>query len=334
MEQQIPPTDTQQSIQPEVGDAFSAPEAQPVPADSVVDDIIFGAQPAQDDAFQQPPSGDEISPAPQVPEQEPSQAQPSTNDEARYQYWQSQADKRQNEVNQLQQTNQMLQQQINQQMTQQQQATQAPAQEQALQEFPPPPERPQQPRGYSREEAYSDPSSESARYLEESEAWRDDMSEYNHLRSEYDRELIAYERQQFAEQQQRVREVQQAEAQQREQLNSVKQQVMQQYGASDAQADEFITKMSNPNSLTVDNLWRIYTLDASQSQPQPQSAPQTQQQMQQPAQPSPAFQQTERARQIPSTMGVIPSTNVQTDRSVDDVIMDSMIEDYTGRNPW
>lgn len=343
-------TDTHSNV--DVGDAFSAGNEHTQSYDSVVDDIILGVDAPQDDAFQQP-AGADVGPGQQAPtnqqpapgqqapagpqpepgQQAPAATQPPHNDEVRYEYWQSQADKRQNEINQLQQTNTMLQNQMNQLMQNQPQEQPQPANQSGVQaqEFPPAPERPQQPRGFSREEASADPYSESAKYLDAVEQWRDDISEYNHLRNEYDREMLAYERQQFAEQQQRVREAQQAEAQQREQVANVKQQVMQQYGATAAQADDFITQMSNPQSLTVENLWRIYTLDASQ----PQAAPQgVQQPVQIPAQPSPAFQQTELARQIPSSMGVIPSTNRQTDRSAEDSIMDNMISDYNNQNPW
>ena len=48
-----------------------------------------------------------------------------------------------------------------------------------VEEFPAAPEKPQRPRTFNREEAYSDPNSESARYLDELEGWRDDINEYN-----------------------------------------------------------------------------------------------------------------------------------------------------------
>ena len=49
--------------------------------------------------------------------------------------------------------------------------------------------------------------------------------------------------------------------------------------------------------------------------------------------PSAAFEQTRRAQSVPSPMGVLPSQNVQvSDRSVEDKLMDSIIEDQNRLN--
>ena len=50
---------------------------------------------------------------------------------------------------------------------------------QEQEEFPPPPAKPEQPRGFSRDEALADPNSDSAVYLDSVEKWRDDMMQYN-----------------------------------------------------------------------------------------------------------------------------------------------------------
>ena len=117
-----------------------------------------------------------------------SEPAPANNDETIYQYWQSKADKYKNEL-------QAIQQQQSQAFAQQQsQVPNQPQAQQAMQpqeeSFPEPPERPMQPRSFNREEAYSDPSSDSARYMNELEDWRDDMNEYNSIKSQYQTALV------------------------------------------------------------------------------------------------------------------------------------------------
>ena len=86
------------------------------------------------------------------------------NDEKRFQYWQSQADKASNE-------NQALKQQLNQKQTHiaQTQQQQAAVQKQS-EEFPPPPPKHERPSGFNSAEAMEDTSSPSARYYDEVEA--------------------------------------------------------------------------------------------------------------------------------------------------------------------
>jgi len=336
------PIDTQAapepSAQPEPNkgiDPFAGQGQQP-PADpsSIVDEVIFGTRSADDEALQQLGQDQQGSQQQITPEGTPA---PQNNDEVRYNYWQSQADKRQQEVSQLTQTNQLLQQQLNTvierigQPQDGQPAAAAPEGPQ-VEPFPDPPQRPQKPYGYTREEAYTDPTSESGEYLSQMDEWRDNMSEYNHLRGEYDRELLAIERQNFADEQKRIRQAQEQQARQGQETQAIKQQVMQQYGASAEDAENFIRVMSDPASISVDNLWRIYSMNAGNAQSQPQSQPGVVPQM--PQQPSPTFTQAERTQQIPSSMGVVPGVNRATDRSVDDVIMDNMIQDYNEKNPW
>ena len=238
------------------------------------------------------------------------------NDEKRYQYWQSQADKLKNENAQLKQS-----------MTQQPQApvqSEAPAQPQA-EEFPPPPAKPQRPRNFSREEAYSDPSSESARYLDEHDSWRDDISEYNTLKTQYDNALL---QERFDNiDREKVENVKRAEAYRahQQQTNEVKQYVTGHYGMSEDQANDFVQKMSNPESLTVDNLVKLYQLNESGSVNN--QTPNTQ--------PSDTFKQVQNAQQVPSPMGVMPSGQANNDgRSVEDKIMDTMVGSFHSKNPW
>ena len=264
-------------------------------------------------------SEDVVAPETGQPAQETTQPVTETNtenDEKRYQYWQSQADKLKNENAQLKQS-----------MTQQPQApvqTETPAQPQ-VEEFPPPPAKPQRPRNFSREEAYSDPSSESARYLDEHDSWRDDNREYDRLKSQYDNALLQ-ERFDNIEKE-KVENIKRAEAYraQQAQTNEVKQYVTGHYGMNETQANDFVEKMSKPESLTIDNLVKLYQLNESGSVNN--QTPNTQ--------PSDTFKQVQNAQQVPSPMGVMPSGQANNDgRSVEDKIMDTMVGSFNSKNPW
>jgi len=308
--------------------------------DSIVDDVIFGSRDAseltEESPFTQPEETaitetpdrprDSLGrfATPDIPEEQPeapqSQEPPLDNEQVRYQYWQSEADKRGNELEQMKQTNQMLQGQVNTLIQQPATLEQGIPQEEESFEFPPPPEKPQKPVRYNRVEAYEDPNSESGIYLDAVEEWRDNMDEYGNLRSEYDREMAVFERGQLTEERNREREALQQYARQQEQVDDIRQHVRKQYNADDAAIDEFIQVMSSPDSLTVDNLWKLYSLDRGTGTNAPK--------------PSPAFQQTRRAQQIPSPMGVVSGVNRQTDKTAEDRIMDELIGDFDKQNPW
>jgi len=238
------------------------------------------------------------------------------NDERRYQYWQSQADKLKNENEALKQ------QQIAPQQPQAQVAPQQPKQE----EFPPPPSKPAKPAGFSREEAYTDPTSDSAKYLDGIEQWRDNMDEYRDLRTQYDNAVVQ-ERLDAEDERRRQISIQRqqhdsAMAQQREAYEHVQ----GHYGLSPQDAQEFVQTMSKPESLTMDNLVALYRIQKGQGNTTEQSVP---------TQPSQAFQQAKNAQQVPSPMGVQPSGDNQVEgKNESDQIMDNLISDYKSRNPF
>lgn len=293
---------------------------------SSLEEAVFGGEGSTDNVSSAFTSGEEgnANPAPQgQPGQENQNVPPQpNNDETRYQYWQSQSDKYKNELESLKQQVQQAQPQVAQQPQEQ-----APVDDGGgYEEFPPAPGKPQRPRTYSREEAYSDPSSESARYLDELEGWRDDMNEYNSLKSQYQTAVI--EDKFNAMEQERVNNIKRAQAQQQtaQQVHEVKSHVMGHYGMSDGEANDFLQRMANPNSITVDNLVQLYRMQNGGAAPQQNPAP---------AQPSEAFTQTKNAQQIPSPMGVMPSGNSNVDgRTMEDKIMDTMIGNFNSKNPW
>ena len=301
-------------------DTPEQPEVHSVDAqdqDSIVDDVILGGDA---DSFKGAFEGEsnEEAVSPQLPEQEPSVEVKQDNDEVRYQYWQSQADKLRNEKEQLQQQFNTLAAQ--QQAPQQQEAEPV---EEPEPDFPDPPEKPKQPYNFSIDEAMSDPSSESARFVQEEQAWRDQMDDYKQMQFEYQMAMMKDEREQLRNERAADIQRREAEAKQIEQVNNVKSHVMEQYKVDSQTAEDFVRVMSDPKSINLDNLWKLYASDKGYVTPQQPAAT-----------PSGEFQQVKRAQQVPPSMGVMPSQNRQNEGSIEDKIMDSMISDYGKQNPW
>lgn len=249
-----------------------------------------------------------------VQNQQPTQENKS-NDDTRYEYWQSQADKYKNELEQVRQQ---------QPAPVQPEAPAAPA-EPSVNDFPSAPPEPQRPRAYNREEAYADSNSESARYDDEYRDWQKNMIEYSDLKSQYQTAVIE---EKFNNMEQaRVEEAkkQQVYQQQAQQQAEVRAHVMGNHGLSENEATDFMSKMSDPNSITVDNLVQLYRMQQGGAVPQNNA----------PAQPSPAFQQTKNAQQVPSPMGVMPSGQSNADtKSFEDKVMDNLIGNFNSKNPW
>tara|TARA_R100000458_G_scaffold58887_1_gene67965 strand:- start:2589 stop:3518 length:930 start_codon:yes stop_codon:yes gene_type:complete len=258
----------------------------------------------------------------EAPEAAPSEVQEqpkpleAKNDDTRFQYWQSQAAQKDNQIRQMQQQMQQAQQQM-----QQPQAEPEPA----VQEFPPPPERPAKPRNFNRQEAFEDSSSESARYLDEVDEWRDKMDEYNSLRNQYDNALVREKMEKMEEERNRAIKVREAQIQQANQMKEVDQLMQGNYGMTPQESQDFIKQMSDPSSISIDNLVKLYRLQNGQGNAAPAQG--------QPAEPSPTFQQAQRAQQVPQPMGVQPTAGKNTVSS-EDQIMDNMISDFKSKNPW
>ena len=267
----------------------------------------------------------------EVEQAAPEQGQPvevSNNDEKRFQYWQSQADKAKNENVRLRQTlaSQSQQNVANQQQPQPQQAQQPVAEQAPVEEFPAPPEKPSKPAGFSREEAFTDPSSQSAQYIESVEQWRDDMTEYGQIKSQYDT-AVQQERLDSIERE-RVQNIQRAQAYQvkKNQAREIIDYVQGNHGMSQDEAVDFMRTMSDPSSISTDNLVQLYRMQKG-GVSQPTNT--------QPVAPSQNFQQVQRAQQVPSPMGVMPSGQTNVDgKSMEDKIMDTIIGDFNDKNPW
>tara|TARA_R110002020_G_C16161973_1_gene763460 strand:- start:181 stop:1119 length:939 start_codon:yes stop_codon:yes gene_type:complete len=307
--------DTPQSANPnDSNQAFDGPWPSEDSNNTSVEDAFFGSQETTETQEQAPV---EQGTPETAPIQEQAQEYSAKNDDKRFEYWQSQAAQATNQMSDIQRQNQELQAQVNAMQA-------APAKEaEPVEEFPAPPERPNKPRTFNREEAYADPNSESARYLDEYEEWRDGMTEYNTLKQEYT--VGQMQAKLDSQEQARQDEIQrqQAYTAQQQQMADVNTHLQGHYGFDGNDAQEFIQQMSDPNSLSLDNLVQLYRLQKGQGQPQPNAGP------------SPEFQQTQRAQQIPSPMGVQTGQGGGNDARTDsDKIMDNMIGTFNKNNPW
>ena len=245
------------------------------------------------------------------------------NDERRYQYWQSQAAKKNNELEQLKQKVAAQQQQ---QPVPQGQQPQQMTQEQFEQEntFPPAPEKPKKPRTFNRSDALEDPNSDSARYLDEVDAWHDEMDNYNTLKDEYNVARFQDQLSKMQQKQQQFLGQQSQFAAQEQQYRQAAEYVIANYGATEDDAFGFVKEMSNDKSINMDNLWKLYQMNKGAPAENAQA----------PA-PSPAFQQTQKAQSVPQPMGVMPSQNTAVNNApVEDSIMNSLIDAHKDKNPW
>ena len=275
-----------------------------------VEDAFFGASETKTD---ETPAGEtQEGQGNNAPADAPYEAK---NDDKRYEYWQSQAAQRENELSaykaQVEQAVKAQQRQV--------QSNQAPAQQQ---EFPPPPAKPEKPRNFSREEAWSDSASDSAKYLDDMDTWNDSINQYRDLRNQYDIAVVR----EGVEAQNEQRRIANAKRAQYNAENAQKQNVYEHvqghYGLSQEDAAQFVNSMSNPNSISMDNLVQLYRMK--------QGAPVNAQSQG----PSDAFQQSRNAQQIPSPMGVMPGQASESNRSDSDTIMDDLINTHKSKNPW
>ena len=287
--------------------------------DSVIDDV-FNPAPATETDVPEAPAPIAEGSAIEDGQVQYSNSVPQNNEEVRYQYWQSEADKAKNENEQLKKTVEILQNTI-------QQPAQTEVQPEQSEPEPEPfrdsPEKPQKPIGFNRAEAIDDPNSASAQYLDQMDQYRDEMDAWNRDKIQYESDLLKQERESLLEEQNRQKEAYEAEQRNQEQMNAISQQLRQQHGANDEEIADFVQQMSSPESLSVDNLWRLYKMNQGQVP------------VQQPVQPSPQFNQVQRAQSVPQPMGVQSSANMaQTAKKPEDIIMDDLIADYKNKNPW
>lgn len=118
------------------------------------------------------------------------------------------------------------------------------------------PVRPTKPADFNAGDAYNDVTSSSAKYLEELAIYQEKMAEYID-----------------SKEQARLTAIQEAEAQsaamraEAEALAKAQAHIKQKYTASDTEIQEFMTEMSKPESVSLDNLWALYQYKKGKLQP-------------------------------------------------------------------
>ena len=123
------------------------------------------------------------------------------------------------------------------------------------------------------------------------------MDEYSSLKTEYESAKV----QEYLEQQESRRvaitQQQQQQMAQQRQASEVSEYVQANYGMDVNQATQFIKDYSDPDSISMDNLVQLWRFQNGNPE-QPAQAPII------PSEPSPNFQQTQRAQQVAPPMGV------------------------------
>jgi len=263
------------------------------------------------DIFGQPNTDQFVAKAelePETPvESEPSDVQSvedPKSDVDSYKYWQSQADKRAAEVD-------LLKSQVTELMKAQ---TSTPAEE--PKEETPSIERPVKPRkpaDYDHSEALADPESASGKYLGKQEQYLDNLATYM--------ETVEVQR---SNAMQKQMEEQQVQLRNQKLVNDLQ----THYGYDGQQAADFIDKMSKPDSLSLDNLVKLHKLGQGNTSTQlSQVTPEAKQKQL-------TMSQRQEKLSIPTPIGVQPGANVQSSKSVEDKMMDSMIGNYKKKNPF
>ena len=227
------------------------------------------------------------------------------NDPSQFQYWQSQADKRQAEVD-------MLKSQMADVMTKVGQPATAPnvEKETVLEK----PVKPSKPADFDRSKALTDPDSTSAKYLARQESYLEAMSEY------------------VANSNERVMQTMTKAQQEQEALvrdQKVIRDLQSKYNYTPEQANDFVTQMSSPESLSLDNLVQLHQLRMSKgSQQVTQITPEAQQK-------AAVMNQRNEKLSIPKPIGVQPGASDQSPtKNIEDKMMDAMINNLNKRNPF
>lgn len=226
------------------------------------------------------------------------------DDSDSYKYWQSQADKRAAEVD-------LLKSQVTELMKAQ---TSTPA-EPAKEETPSveKPVKPRKPADYDHSEALADPESASGKYLAKQEQYMDNLANYM--------ETVEIQRSNALQKQMEEQQVQMRNQKLVTDLQT-------HYGYDGQQAADFIEKMSKPESLSLDNLVKLHKMSNGVVPNQVnQVTPEAQQKQM-------IMNQRQEKLSIPTPIGVQPGANVQSSKSVEDQMMDSMIGNYKKKNPF
>jgi hypothetical protein len=182
------------------------------------------------------------------------------------------------------------------------------------------PEKPTKPSNYDALDAYSDPSSDSFKYNESMDEYRDQMIDYS--RSE--NELL------------KNRMVQEQEMQKRQQEDvKLRNDLHTKYDMPVEEVDRFVNYMSSPESVSVDNLVALWKTQQNLTASAPTQAPQAHAEGAKAPDPTVAAMKRQREKlSMPQPVSVTPGGEQGADKSPESTVMDAMISDYKKQNPW
>ena len=171
----------------------------------------------------------------------------------RYQYWQSEAAKAHNKLKEYEQMTPMVEYlKSNPEVIQQVQQSQVKAEQPEEVQFPEAPEKPGKPTGFSREEAFSDPNSESARYIDSVDDWRDKMDQYNSLATQFQIAKMQEDSNKRWEKLDQEKKAMEARSQEMRTMQNINSYVQEKHGLSKEETQEFVRQFSDPNSINMD----------------------------------------------------------------------------------
>ena len=175
------------------------------------------------------------------------------------------------------------------------------------------PERPTKPGNYDPVDAASDPQSDSFKYKETLDDYRDNMINY-------------YE--QVSQQQVDYQNQIQAQQQQQRQVYQLRERLQSGHGFSDQEADQFITFMTSPESTSEESLVDYYRYRFEHKQQMAKADGN---------QHKNKLDEMKREKErlaIKSPVGVVPGNESQADKPIEDQFMDRRVADHNRQNPW
>jgi hypothetical protein len=220
-------------------------------------------------------------------------------DDSQFQYWQSQADKTKAEMEALKAQVEVL--------TSKSAKPQQETKEPTLVK----PTKPVKPADYDYSEALADPDSSSASYMQAKESYLEEMSDFIMKKDEVrDEQMTKAKEEQFA----------------RQQHQETLTELQTKYNYTPQQANDFVSQMSSPESLSLDNLVKLHQMNMGNT-PQAEQVSTKAQEKQQ------LMEQRNQKLSIPKPIGVQQGSSVQSpSKNVEEKMMDAMLGDFNKRN--
>jgi len=169
------------------------------------------------------------------------------------------------------------------------------------------PERPTKPANYDAIDAYSDPDSDSYKYRDSVDGYRDDM--------------ISFQEQRHTDMMGRVEDEYRTRAE-KQNMDTLRTQLGTTFEFSTDQTDDFIKVMSDPNSMSLENLVSLYKMKQAPDREVAKNLRKAEQMR----------LQNEKLKIAPS-VGIAPAES-QEEVLAEDGIMDAMIAEHKKMNPW